>query len=157
VHQAPGFVVSRISGVTRTLLLAVLGLALLAGCADDPGPSLGFSDDSAAGFAGPGTRMSTTPAEMTPQGAPQDGATTTVRRLFAVPVTGEQVVLRGQVVQVVARHTFVLDDGTGAITVEGDERCGPFDVGDEVVVTGRVDVSESPFNVKIEASKADAR
>lgn len=157
MHQAPGFAVVRISGVAAGLLVVVCVFALLAGCGADSEPSLGFSDDGAATPAGPGERLPTTPADIAPQPTPLEGATSTVRRVFAVPVSGEQVVLRGRVLELTGRHTFLLDDGTGAITIQGNEDCGPFDVGDEVVVTGTVDVHESPFNVTIEAVKADVR
>ncbi len=157
MHQAPGFAGLRILGVAAGLLAMACVVALLVGCGADSEPSLGFHDDGADTPAGPGERLPTTPADIAPQSAPPDGATSTVHRVFAVPVSGEQVILRGRVVDVTGRRTFVLDDGTGAITVQGTEECGPFELGDEVVVTGTVDVSESPFNVRIEAVTADVR
>lgn len=157
VHQAPGFAGLRISRFAAGLLAVVCVLALVAGCRADSEPSLGFPDDGADRSEGPGEHLPTTSADIAPRSAPAEGATSTVRRVFAVPVDGEEVVLSGRVVELTGRHTFILDDGTGAIAIHGNERCGPFDVGDEVVVTGTVDLNESPFHVEIEAVGASIR
>lgn len=146
---------------TRAFMLLVAGVlasVLLPGCAAEE-PSLGYSQDSppagSSSDAGAGLAASpsTTPAGIrTPE-----GATRTVRALFAVPIKGEEVVISGHVTEMLADYDFVLDDGTGAIHVVGDENCTGFGVGDTLIVTGVVDVEDSPFRVEIEAEVVDVR
>ena len=113
-----------------------------------PAPQSGGQPPSASGLID-------SESDMPPQGALPEGVTATVRSVFSVFSNGEEVCLSGYVTEISGRQDFTLDDGTGAIHVE----CGfPLDgmrVGDELIVTGVVDVEESPFRVKILADQVE--
>jgi uncharacterized protein YdeI (BOF family) len=133
-----------------TLAVGLLAAVLLPGCASEE-PLLGYPQDggpagsSADGGAGLAASAATTPSDA----RVPEGATRTVRALFAVPIKGEKVVISGRVTEMLAHNDFVLEDGTGAIHVVGDENCTGFGVGDTLIVTGVVDVEDSPFRVEI--------
>ncbi|MBW6468870.1 MAG: hypothetical protein K0B85_06900 [Coriobacteriia bacterium] len=153
-----GFCRARRARTSIALACVLLAFAVLAACSAEE-PSMGYSpgqgraapsDGRGAGLA---ASPSTTPAEV----RMPEGASTTVRTLFAVPVKGESVVLSGRVIEMLAHNDFVLDDGTGAIHVAGDETCTGFGVGDVVLVDGVVHVGDSPFRVEVEAVEVDIR
>lgn len=146
--------------VRASVMLAcgLLAFAALSACSAEE-PSMGYSSgqgptilpyDRGAGLA---ASPSTTPAGV----RMPEGASKSVRALFAVPVKGESVVLSGHVTEMLAHNDFVLDDGTGAIHVVGDETCTGFGVGDVVLVDGFVNVGDSPFRVEVEAVEVEAR
>jgi uncharacterized protein YdeI (BOF family) len=141
-----------------TLAVALLAAVLLPGCAAEE-PSLGYSQErapagsSADGGAGLAASAATTPSDA----RLPEGATRTVRALFAVPIKGEEVVIAGRVTEMMAHNDFVLEDGTGAIHVVGDENCTGFGVGDTLIVTGVVDVEDSPFRVEILTNEVEVQ
>jgi hypothetical protein len=146
---------------TRAFVLLVGGVmafVLLPGCAAEE-PSLGYSQESgpAGSSSDAGAALaaspSTTPAEI----RMPEGATRTVRALFAVPIKGEEVVISGRVTEMFALNDFILEDGTGAIHVVGDENCTGFGVGDTLIVTGVVDFEDSPFRVEILTSEVEVQ
>ena len=72
-------------------------------------------------------------------------AVTTIGALKAAPVADQEVTLTGTITQVVEGNEYVLDDGTGTITID----CGPawyagigLATGATVTVTGEVDLGK---------------
>ena len=115
-----------------------------------PAPETGGQTPSASGLIDSESSM---PA----QGALPEGATATVRSVFSVFSDGEEVCLSGHVAELRGRQGFTLDDGTGAIHVECDFPIDGMRVGDELLVTGVVNVEESPFRVKVLADEVERR
>lgn len=158
VEGVSGFAGVRTSRALVAIASAFLALVFLTGCAAEE-PSIGYSQDAnlvgASADAGAGLAASagTAPADTR---LPQ-GATSTVRMVFAVPIEGETVVLSGRITELLADHDFILDDGTGAIYVDGDDDCSDLCVGDALFVTGVVDVGDSPFRVEIKATAVTVR
>jgi uncharacterized protein YdeI (BOF family) len=115
-----------------------------------PAPESGGQAPSASGLIDSGSDL---PA----QGALPEGATATVRSVFSVFASGDEVCLSGHVAELRGRQGFTLDDGTGAIHVECDFPIDGMRVGDELLVTGIVAVEESPFRVTIVADEVERR
>jgi hypothetical protein len=115
-----------------------------------PSPEPGGQAPSASGLID-------SQSDPTPPGALSAGATTTVRSVFSVLASGDEVCLAGRVDELRGRQSFTLDDGTGAILVECGFPIGGMRVGDELLVTGIVEAEESPFRVKILAEEVERR
>lgn len=113
-----------------------------------PAPESGGQAPSASGLID-------SESDMPPQGALPEGATATVRSVFSVYADGAEVCLSGYVTEISGRQDFTLDDGTGAIHVECDFPIDGMRMGDELLVTGVVDVEDSPFRVKILADELE--
>ena len=81
-----------------------------------------------------------------------EGTTSSIAALLASPVEGAQVILGGTIAEMLSAEDFMLDDGTGRVFVDGDDDFGPLRVGDRVLVTGTVDIEDSPRRVEIQAT-----
>jgi uncharacterized protein YdeI (BOF family) len=62
------------------------------------------------------------------------------------------VILSGTITQILGDFNFMLGDGTDEVFVDGDDDFGALAVGDAILVTGIVDVEDSPPRVEIEAT-----
>jgi len=80
------------------------------------------------------------------------GATSSIAAVLASPVQGAQVTLGGTIAEMLSAEDFMLDDGTGRVFVDGDNDFGTLRVGDRVLVTGTVDIEDSPRRVEIQAT-----
>ncbi len=81
-----------------------------------------------------------------------EGATSSIAAVLAAPVEGAQVILGGTIAEMLSAEDFILDDGTGRVFVDGDDDFGTLRVGDRVLVTGTVDIEDSPQRVEIQAT-----
>lgn len=131
---------------------------VLLSCASTEEPMMEFTPAPEPGRQAPSASgLIDSHSDLPPQGALPEGATGTVRSVFLVLASGDEVCLSGRVAELRDRQGFTLDDGTGAIHVECDFPLDGMRVGDELLVTGIVDVEESPFRVKILAEEVERR
>jgi uncharacterized protein YdeI (BOF family) len=140
------------------VLLAALAIAAtaLSGCAFPEEPMMEFTPAPESGEQAPSASgLIDSGSELPAQGALPEGATATVRSAFTVYSNGEKIGLSGYVTELSGGQGFTLDDGTGAIHVECDFPIDGMRVGDELLVTGIVNVEESPFRVKILADEVE--
>jgi len=72
--------------------------------------------------------------------------------VLASPSEGAQVILGGTIAEMLSAEDFMLDDGTGRVFVDGDDDFGALQVGDRVLVTGTIDIEDSPQRVEIQAT-----
>jgi len=137
------------------LLATVLVVALLAGCtAEQPTDTGTETPPAATESAPPESEVATEPTSA--PGALPEGATS-IAAVLQSPNAGSEVVLAGEITQMQGAENFVLDDGTGQVFVDGDNDFGTLAVGDMLIVTGTVDVEDSPTRVEIQATAVERR
>lgn len=146
-HQRP-------FGSPKVLIaVALLAMAALStGCSPDQ-PSEPESSPLTRDATEPAPPDGVAPAEE-PTASPTertDGVTHSVGEVLGSPRAGMRVVLGGTIIEQLTAEDFILDDGTGAVFVDGDDDFGRLDVGDQVIVTGTVDIEDSPNRVEIQA------
>lgn len=87
-----------------------------------------------------------------PVSALPEGVTSSIAAVLASPSEGAQVILGGTIAEMLSAEDFMLDDGTGRVFVDGDDDFGALRVGDRVLVTGTIDIEDSPQRVEIQAT-----
>lgn len=102
-------------------------------------------------------RNALTAGTTTPFVSLSGGATSSIGDVLSSPVEGAQVVLEGTITRMLSAEDFMLDDGTGIVYVDGDDDFGTLRVGDRVLVTGAVDIEDSPQRVEIQATSIRRR
>jgi uncharacterized protein YdeI (BOF family) len=140
------------------LAAVVAASVVLVSCAAPEEPMMEFTPAPESGEQAPSASgLIDSESDLPPQRALPEGATATIRSVFSVYSNGEEIRLSGYVTELSGRQDFTLDDGTGAIHVECDFPIDGMRVGDQLLVTGVVDVEESPFRVKILADEVERR
>jgi uncharacterized protein YdeI (BOF family) len=129
-------------------LLIALVLSGIAGCRPQ-GPEEQPQEPAAIQPAAPDDGASE-PAP--PNDGLPEGATHSIGEVLASPREGYPVILSGTITQILGDFNFMLGDGTDEVFVDGDDDFGALAVGDAVLVTGIVDVEDSPPRVEIEAT-----
>jgi uncharacterized protein YdeI (BOF family) len=92
-----------------------------------------------------------------PSGELPEGATHAIADVLDTPSDGLQVVLVGEIAEMLDAENFMLKDSTGEVYVDGDDDFGALAVGDLVSVTGTVKNEDSPARVEIQATALDHR
>lgn len=140
------------------MLLAAMTLlaGLAGGCAakeppSDQTPGTGTESES------PPDSGTTGDSATRPGGELPEGATHAIADVLDSPSDGVQVVLVGEIAEMVDAENFLLRDGTGEVYVDGDNDFGVLAAGTAVSVTGTVKVEDSPVRVEIEATAVDRR
>jgi uncharacterized protein YdeI (BOF family) len=149
---------SRARRTVGQVFVVVVALVLIAGLAggcaadepsDDQAPGTGMGSGGPADGGGTsGTR---------PAGELPEGATHAIADVLDTPSDGAQVVLVGEIAQMVDAENFMLKDSTGEVYVDGDNDFGALAVGDAVSVTGTVKIEDSPTRVEIQATAVERR
>ena len=139
----------------KHVLLATIALAIVAlpGCALEDEPMLEYTPErGAVEEMRQADRPLDSDSTISRTGPLSEKATTSVRAVFTVCGSGDEVALVGEVAQLLSRRSFTLDDGTGVVRVECEEPLASVRAGDIVVVNGAVDIEESPFRVTVRAT-----
>jgi len=141
--------------VIGIMLLAVCLTVGLTGCAaDEPTTTTPpATDQPATPDDGGASATGTVPAD-TPLAA---GATHSIGEVLDTPSEGQQVVLGGEIIAMISAEDFTLSDETGEVFVDGDNDFGALAVGDQLLVTGTVDVEDSPARIEIQATAIEKR
>lgn len=139
--------------IAMALLIA---MAAVAGCTPGSAPDANPSEPPAAEVP---TTSGDTPATgaTPPADNLPEGATSTIADVLASPVEGAQVVLGGTITEMMTVQDFTLDDGSGKVFVDGDDDFGTLRVGDRVLVTGTVDIEDSPQRIEVQATAIERR
>lgn len=150
--------IGRTKGLIVLVVLTTFLLAgpVLVGCgADEPAAEPPAEEAVNDGAPDEGAATPEEPAPSEP--AQVEGASHTVKQVLDAPVQGERVVLGGEIAEMLTSQDFMLDDGTGEVFVDGDDDFGALAVGDIVLVTGEVDVEDSPARVEIQATAIERK
>jgi len=140
---------SRATIVGIVLVVVCLTLGLTGCAADEPVDTTPpASDQPATTDDGGASATGTVPADT----VLPEGATHSIGEVLDTPSQGQQVVLGGEIIAMITAEDFTLSDATGEVFVDGDNDFGALAVGDQLLVTGTVDVEDSPSRIEIQAT-----
>lgn len=139
------------------LVIVCLAIALATGCATGEPAQTGTTPPVATEPATPGAEVETDTGAVPPSDQLPEGATLSVAEVISYPTQDQRVVLAGEITEMSGAEDFMLSDGTGEVFVDGDNDFGKLAVGDRLLVTGTVDIEDSPARVEIQATAVERR
>lgn len=138
-------------------LPAVAAVLVVSGCATSQPSETQTPPPVTTESAAPATDTVTDTSTAPPSADLPEGATHSIGAVVESPTEGQQVVLGGEITEMRGAEDFILSDGTGEIFVDGDNDFGALAVGDVLLVTGTVDIEDSPAGVEIQATAVARR